>query len=332
MKRADVLLVWVPVLGIAVLITAPLIGPKTLSPSLLWSGGDGLDARILWELRIPRVLTAFTAGAVLALGGMAFQAMFRNPLATPYTLGIAGGASFAAAAAIQLGWSVSFLGVSSVSLAAFVGACGVILLVFGLTRLRADFSTETLLLAGVTLSFFFSSMILTLQYLSDPTRTFRMLRWMMGGLEGTAGYRDWLAILIPALPAAVALAALRHEMNLLTLGEEWAIGRGVALARTKALLLGLVGWMVASVVAGCGPIGFVGLIVPHICRLLVGADHRRLFPVTLVFGGAFLAICDTAARTVLAPTEVPVGIVTSLLGGPFFLWLLVRGSPISHGR
>lgn len=332
MKRADVLLVWVPVLGIAVLIAAPLIGPKTLSPSLLWSGGDGLDARILWELRIPRVLTAFTAGAVLALGGMAFQAMFRNPLATPFTLGIAGGASFAAAAAIQLGWSASFLGVSSVSLAAFVGACGVILLVFGLTRLRADFSTETLLLAGVTLSFFFSSMILTLQYLSDPTRTFRMLRWMMGGLEGTAGYRDWLAILIPALPAAVALAALRHEMNLLTLGEEWAIGRGVALARTKALLLGLVGWMVASVVAVCGPIGFVGLIVPHICRLLVGADHRRLFPVTLVFGGAFLAICDTAARTVLAPTEIPVGIVTSLLGGPFFLWLLVRGSPISHGR
>ena len=332
MKRADVLLVWVPVLGIAVLIAAPLIGPKTLSPSLLWSGGDGLDARILWELRIPRVLTAFTAGAVLALGGMAFQAMFRNPLATPFTLGIAGGASFAAAAAIQLGWSASFLGVSNVSLAAFVGACGVILLVFGLTRLRADFSTETLLLAGVTLSFFFSSMILTLQYLSDPTRTFRMLRWMMGGLEGTAGYRDWLAILIPALPAAVALAALRHEMNLLTLGEEWAIGRGVALARTKALLLGLVGWMVASVVAVCGPIGFVGLIVPHICRLLVGADHRRLFPVTLVFGGAFLAICDTAARTVLAPTEIPVGIVTSLLGGPFFLWLLVRGSPISHGR
>ena len=332
MKRADVLLVWVPVLGIAVLIAAPLIGPKTLSPSLLWSGGDGLDARILWELRIPRVLTAFTAGAVLALGGMAFQAMFRNPLATPFTLGIAGGASFAAAAAIQLGWSASFLGVSSVSLAAFVGACGVILLVFGLTRLRADFSTETLLLAGVTLSFFFSSMILTLQYLSDPTRTFRMLRWMMGGLEGTAGYRDWLAILIPALPAAVALAALRHEMNLLTLGEEWAIGRGVALARTKALLLGLVGWMVASVVAVCGPIGFVGLIVPHICRLLVGADHRRLFPVTLVFGGAFLAICDTAARTVLAPTEIPDGIVTSLLDGPFFLWIMVRVSPITHGR
>lgn len=332
MKRADVLLVWVLVLGIAVLVAAPLIGPKPLSPSLLWSSGDGLDARILWELRIPRVLSAFTAGAVLALGGMAFQAMFRNPLATPYTLGIAGGASFAAALAIQLGWSASLLGVSCVSLAAFVGACGVILLVFGLTRLRADFSTETLLLAGVTLSFFFSSMILTLQYLSDPTRTFRMLRWMMGGLEGTAGYRDWLAILIPALPAAAALAALRHEMNLLTLGEEWAVGRGVALARTKALLLGLVGWMVASVVAVCGPIGFVGLIVPHICRLLVGPDHRRLFPMTLVFGGAFLAICDTAARTVLAPTEIPVGIVTSLLGGPFFLWLLVRGSPVSRGR
>ncbi|GAB4127954.1 FecCD family ABC transporter permease [Thermopirellula anaerolimosa] len=329
MKRADVLLVWVLLVGIAVPVVAPLIGPKLLSPTLLWSG-EGLDARILRDIRIPRVLTAFTAGAVLALGGMAFQAMFRNPLATPYTLGIAGGASFAAALAIQLGLSASLFGVSSVSLAAFVGACGVILLVFGLTRLRADFSTETLLLAGVTLSFFFSSMILTLQYLSDPTRTFRMLRWMMGGLEGTAGYRDWLAVLIPALPAATALGAMRHEMNLLTLGEEWAIGRGVALARTKAMLLGLVGWMVASVVAVCGPIGFVGLIVPHICRLLAGPDHRRLFPVTLVFGGAFLVICDTAARTVLAPTEIPVGIVTSLLGGPFFLWLLVRRSPVSN--
>lgn len=329
MKRADLLLVWVLLLGTAVLITAPMIGPKWLSPTLLWSGFEDLDARILRDIRIPRVLTAFTAGAVLALGGMAFQAMFRNPLATPYTLGIAGGASFAAALAIQLGLSASCLGVSSVSLAAFVGACGVILLVFGLTRLRADFSTETLLLTGVTLSFFFSSMILTLQYLSDPTRTFRMLRWMMGGLEGTAGYRDWLAILIPALPAVAALAAMRHEMNLLTLGEEWAIGRGVALARTKALLLALVGWMVASVVAVCGPIGFVGLIVPHICRLLVGPDHRRLFPVTLAFGGAFLVICDTAARTVLAPTEIPVGILTSLLGGPFFLWLLVRRSPVA---
>lgn len=330
MKRADLLLVCVLLLGTAVLITAPLLGPKWLSPTLLWSGSENLDARILREIRIPRVLTAFTAGAVLALGGMAFQALFRNPLATPYTLGIAGGASFAAALAIQLGWSASCLGVSSISFAAFVGACGVILLVFGLTRLRTDFSTETLLLTGVTLSFFFSSMILTLQYLSDPTRTFRMLRWMMGGLEGTAGYRDWLAILIPALPAVATLAAMRHEMNLLTLGEEWAIGRGVALVRTKALLLGLVGWMVASVVAVCGPIGFVGLIVPHICRLLVGPDHRRLFPVTLAFGGAFLVICDAAARTVLAPTEIPVGIVTSLLGGPFFLWLLVRRSPIAN--
>ena len=327
MKRADLLLIWVLLLGTAVLITAPLIGPKLLSPTLFWSGAESLDARILREIRIPRVLAAFTAGAVLALGGMTFQAMFRNPLATPYTLGIAGGASFAAALAIQLGWIASCFGVSLISLAAFVGACGVILLVFGLSRLRADFSTETLLLAGVTLSFFFSSMILTLQYLSDPTRTFRMLRWMMGGLEGAAGYRDWLAILLPALPAVVALAAMRHEMNLLALGEEWAIGRGVALARTKAVLLGLVGWMVASVVAVCGPIGFVDLIVPHICRLLVGPDHRRLFPVTLACGGAFLVICDTAARTVLAPTEIPVGIVTSLLGGPFFLWLLVRRSP-----
>ncbi len=327
MKRADLLLIWVLLMAVAALAVAPWIGPKMLSPSLLWSNEDALDATILRGIRLPRVLTAFVAGAALALGGMTFQALFRNPLATPYTLGLAGGASFAAALAIQLGLSTSFLGLSSVSLAAFAGACGVILLVFALTRMRADFSTATLLLAGVALGFFFSSMILAMQYLSDPTRTFHMLRWMMGGLEGTAGYRDLWAVLVPAAPAAAMLAALRNEMNLLTLGEEWAVGRGVALVRTKALLLGLVGWMVASVVAICGPIGFVGLIVPHICRLLVGPDHRRLFPVTLAFGGTFLVICDTAARTVLAPTEIPVGIITSLLGGPFFLWLLIRQSP-----
>jgi iron complex transport system permease protein len=266
---------------------------------------------------------AFLAGAALAVSGMAFQALFRNPLATPFTLGVSSGASLGAALWIHLGWTASLGYVSGVSLFAFSGALLAITLVYGLSRIRQGFSTATLLLAGVAINFFFSSLILLLQYLSDFTRTFRMLRWVMGGLDKVIDFPEVFGVLPFAVSGCAIVLYLTHELNLITVGEELATSRGVEVNRTKVVLFFAASLMVGAVVAICGPIGFVGLMAPHICRLMIGPDHRYLTPATLLFGGAFLIVCDSLARTIIAPTELPVGIITALLGGPFFLWLLL---------
>ncbi len=315
--------------AVAAVAIAPFQGIFDVPLSALWSGtGDKTKVDILWDLRIPRVCIAFLAGAGLAISGMAFQAMFRNPLATPFTLGVASGASLGAAVCIHLGWTFSLLRFSSVSLFAFAGAMVSISLVYGLTRTRQGFSTATMLLAGVAISFFFSSLILCLQYLSDPTRTFRILRWVMGGLQWPVGFDEVFGVFPFVVTGCLIVLYLTHDLNLLATGEELAASRGVEVNRAKMVLFFAASLMVGAVVAICGPIGFVGLMAPHICRLLIGPDHRWLTPAVLLFGGAFLVVCDTFARTVMfytvgAPTELPVGIVTSLLGGPFFLWLLL---------
>jgi iron complex transport system permease protein len=280
-------------------------------------------AMIFWKIRLPRVLLAWLAGAGLAAAGMAFQALFRNPLATPFTLGVSSGASLGAALAVRLGWSASGLGVSGTSLGAMGGAFLAIAIVYGLARLKHDCTAGSMLLAGVAVNFFFSSLILLLQYTADFYDTFRILRWLMGGLQ-MVGFDAPLRVLPWVALGCVLLASLAGELNLLSVSEDLAASRGVAVNRAKTLVFLAVSCMVGVIVAICGPIGFVGLMCPHICRLLLGPDHRYLLPATLLFGGAFLVICDTAARTVFAPTELPVGIFTSFLGGPFFLWLLLK--------
>ena len=193
-----------------------------------------------------------------------------------------------------------------------------------LTRLRRGCSTATLLLAGVAVSFFFSSLILFLQYISDFSDTFRIIRWLMGGVE-VSGYDSVLG-LAPFVAVGCGMVFwLTNDLNLMTVGEDFAVSRGVAATRTKTLLFFCTSLTVGGVVSVCGPIGFVGMICPHICRLLVGHNHRHLAPATFLFGGVFLVLCDTVARSLVAPAEIPVGVITALLGGPFFLWLLVRG-------
>lgn len=311
--------------ALIVVIVAPLVGRhEILSPRMLWSDAtDDATVDILWKIRIPRMTMAFLAGAALAVAGMAFQAMFRNPLATPFTLGVSSGASLGAALAIHAGLTISFLGISGISLAAFAGAMVSIGLIYGLTRARRGFSTSTMLLAGVAISFFFSSLILFLQYISDFTRTFRMLRWVMGGLDSVVDFHDVLSVLPFVVSGCLIVLYFTHELNLVATGEELAISRGVEVNRTKGVLFFAASMMVGAVVAVCGPIGFVGLMAPHICRLLIGPDHRYLMPATVLFGGGFLIVCDTIARTGMESTELPVGIITALLGGPFFLWLLL---------
>jgi iron complex transport system permease protein len=310
--------------AVLVLAAAPFWGIESIPVRAVWgSGDDYVKADILWKIRIPRVLMAALAGAALSTSGMAFQAMFRNPLATPFTLGVSSGAALGAAVAIHLGLRFSYGGISAVSLCAFAGALLVILLVYGISRARRGLSTATMLLAGVAISFFFSSLILFLQYLSDPTGALLMLRWVIGGLENVVDFQDVLGLLPFVASGCLVFLYLTHELNLIATGEELAASRGVEVQRTKLVLFLATSLMVGAVVALCGPIGFVGLMAPHICRLLIGPDHRYLMPAAFLFGSAFLVLCDTLARTLMAPIELPVGIITSLLGGPFFLWLLL---------
>ena len=323
-RRMNMLLALV---ALAVLLGAPFVGITSVSPGDVWtSDADSIESVVFWRIRVPRALTAFLAGSGLALCGMAFQALFRNPLATPFTLGVSGGAAFGAALYMRLGLSFALLGVPGASLAAFAGALCVIGLVYGLTRARGGFATPTLLLAGVALSFFLSSMILALQYSASLHDSFRLVRWLMGGL-GMVGYDAVLNILPVVVAGAAVLYLLTNELNLLTIGEDLAASRGLDVLRVKEALFFAVSLMVGGIVAVCGPIGFVGMMVPHICRLLVGPDHRHLYPATLLFGGAFLTVCDVVARVAFAPAEMPVGVITALLGGPFFLYLLLRRGP-----
>lgn len=312
----------------------PLIGhsPDDAAADGLATGALSRQAEVFWKLRVPRCTMAFCAGAALALCGAAFQAMFRNPLAEPYTLGVASGAALGAAIAVHAaerwisagaGPGGEWAGGSLVSAASFIGAAAIMLALLGIGRTQRGLAPGMLLLCGVALSFCCSSVILLLQYLGDPASNFRLLRWVMGQLDSVCGWSDVLAVASVSAAGAIYVFSYARELNLLSTGDELAASRGVELLRVRQRLVLVVSLLVGMVVAQCGPIGFVGLIVPHCARLLIGHDHRVLLPAAALAGGAFLALCDTAARTFLAPAELPVGILTALLGGPFFLSLLL---------
>ena len=311
------LLVLLAVAWLATLLLAPLAGSHDLDLADALTG-DGREAVILWQLRLPRVLLALIAGGVLAMTGVGFQSLFQNPLAEPYTLGVAGGAALGAVIAIGLGSG----GLLSVAAAAFVGALAAISVVVGLALRRGGTDTPTLLLAGVSVQLTCAAAILLLQFLADPSKTFRIVRWMMGGLA-VLGFREVLWLAPWAVISLLVLLAVHRDLDVLLTGEELAASRGVDLARLRLGLLGASSLAVGALVAVAGPIGFVGLIVPHFLRRMAGHRHRMLVPAALLGGGVFLAGADLLARTVLAPAELPVGVLTALAGGPFFLWLLL---------
>ena len=278
---------------------------------------------IYWKLRVPRTCLAVVTGVGLALSGLAFQAVFRNGLATPFTLGVSSGASLGAAAAVLGGFVTPVWGFfSPVAAAAFLGALASTLLVYGLAGRLRSFDTGTLLLAGVATSFFLSSLLLLAQHCSGEHESYRILRWIMGSLE-TVGYGDTISLL-PWLVLGGAYVVFKpDELNLLAMGDEFARGRGLDARRERQRIFLAVSLMIGGMIAVTGPIGFVGLISPHICRMLVGPNHRVLIPATALFGAGFLPLCDLLSRAV-GTTPLPVGVVTALLGGPFFLWLLLR--------
>lgn len=308
--------------SVAVVIGAPFIGTTGLS----LNGADETSMQIFTELRVPRVLLAWITGATLAICGLIFQALFRNPLASPDMLGVSTGAAFGVALYIRFGVAVSFFGLfSGLSAAAFAGALAATAVIYAAGSVKlGGMSEATLLLAGIAMSFLFASLNMILQYSGGYTDTFTMMRWSMGGVQAVGFTSIGATFSVLAAILLIAFAAA-PELNLLVAGEEVAISRGVSTARLRRRLFLTVSLAVGINVAVCGPIGFVGLMVPHICRKLAGTEHRRLAAGCALFGGAFLVICDTAARTLWLPAELPVGVLTSCVGSLFFLWLLIRG-------
>jgi iron complex transport system permease protein len=307
---------------------APLAGSTPIHLTAVFSRStpyaDNIDAQIFFVARLPRVLAAALVGSALALSGVVFQALLRNPLASPDTLGVSAGASLGAMMAITFNLDFAFLGVSAVPLASFAGSIGALAIVYGLSRARQrGTSALVLLLGGVTVQALLSAVIAFVQYLADFTQTFRNVRWLMGSLD-IASYAPIAAAMVPMAIAWMGFAALPRVLDLLSVGSESAAARGVNVERTERIALVSASLATGAAVSLAGPVSFVGIIVPHLVRLIVGADHRLVLPASALFGAAFLIGCDLVARTIIAPLELPVGIVTAIIGGPVFLWLLFR--------
>lgn len=327
-KRYATVLFAFGVLGLVCLALAPLFGPERIPAwetlRAIWQGQGGASrqADILLALRLPRVALAFLAGGALALTGVVFQALLRNPLADPYTLGVASAGSLGAVVAmfvpaLQFRWGAF----SSVQLCSFVGAAGAIGIIYLIARAGQGISSIALLLVGVTMGFICGAAILSVRYIASPNLLVEMDRWLMGGLDVTG----WLPVMttLPMLVAGSALLLMQaRHYDQIACGEELAAGRGCNVGRLQATSFLGGSLLTASVVASVGPIGFVGLIVPHALRRALGPDHRVLLPASFLGGGAFLVVCDTFARSIRL--QPPVGILTALLGGPFFLYLLIR--------
>lgn len=298
---------------LAVLVIAPLLGSTTIDLGRALSG-EQPDEQILFYARLPRVILAMLTGAALAVTGVLFQCMLRDPLAEPYTLGVSSGASVGAVTAICLGFQAT-------SISALIGAAAVLGIVVGMSTEGRRMSSFTLLLTGVTMNAMAFAVILFLHSTASFAQSFAISRWLMGGMDAVEySTLAWLAVAVVSLAAVVTWKA--PQWNLLAVGDEWAASRGVETTRLMIL-----GYVAGSILTGLvtsltGPIGFVGLIVPHALRLRFGADHRALLPCAIFLGAAFVVLCDLLSRTVIAPTEVPVGVITALCGGPFFLWLL----------
>ena len=307
---------------------APLVGSTPIDLGRAFDRsipfGDNVDAQILFVARLPRTLAGALVGAALAAAGVVFQGLLRNPLATPFTLGVSSGAALGAMLAITFGWGLGFGGISGVAAASFAGAAGAVAIVYALARARhGGLSTNVLLLAGVTLNSFFSALILFVQFFADFTDVYRMLRWLVGDLD-VASYQP-LAASLPLLLVAFAFFAwLARPLNLLSLGPDSAEAHGINVRTAQRVAFFSASLATGAAVSVAGPIGFVGIVIPHLVRLLVGADHRVVLPASALFGAAFLVGCDLLGRILMPPIEIPVGVITALIGGPFFLWLLMK--------
>jgi ABC-type Fe3+-siderophore transport system permease subunit len=305
-------------------VIAPLVGRDSTS-HLELLGSRAFDAGTLEHqilaVRLPRVLASLVTGAALAGAGCALQALLRNPLAEPFTLGISSGSSLGAVIAIRLGAERAF-GHGAIGVGALVGALATLFVIWRLAQVGRHLPPATLVLAGVAISMFCSSASVLIQYTSDFTDVEHMLAWMMGGLDAIR-LGDVEVATLPILGGLVVLVLYGKEMNALAAGDEAAASVGVAVARTQLVLFAVASLLVGSAIAVVGPIGFIGLVVPHALRAIIGPDHRALLPASMFGGAIVLVVCDTLARTIIPLHHLPTGAVTAVLGVPFFFGILI---------
>jgi iron complex transport system permease protein len=307
--------------ALALLLGSVPLSPAEVTGSLLGLGVPAQAATIVVGLRLPRVLLAAVAGGSLSVAGVAFQALTRNPLADPAVLGVAGGAALGAVVGQIAGLEGTLLGTLGLSTLAFLGALVAAAIVYLVAATGGRLPIHTLLLAGVITGLFFSAAITLLIALVDVGRLAGILHWLMGSLDAL-GYRP---VAVTAAAAAVGIGLIQSQaraLNLLALGEEGALQLGIEVERVKRVIFLAASLLTGVVVAHTGPIGFVGLVVPHALRLATGSDNRLLVPLATAGGAAFLVLADTLARLLIRPAELPVGVITAFAGAPFFVYLL----------
>jgi len=318
------------VLLVAVALLCSLIGPESISLKRAFAaaqehGAVNPDYEIFVRVRLPRIILAAIVGAALACSGVVFQALLRNPLADPYILGISSGAGLGTIIAVISGLNWTLWGRSPIAVFAFAGALGTVWLVWFIGRMAGRFHVTGLLLAGVVVNAFFSAVIMFLTSIAKSQQVYSTIFWLMGNMTE----EDFLVLWIGSgcvIGGIIALFYICPQLNALSFGEEDARSMGVNIARTKLIAFGIAAAITAVAVSLSGLIGFVGLLVPHAVRLVFGPDHRQLLPLSGIVGAIFLVIADTLARIIIAPAQLPVGVVTAILGGPFFLVLLVKYS------
>jgi iron complex transport system permease protein len=304
--------------ALAATAVTPFLGGSGMDYSRLFHQ-QAPDWNIFLHLRVPRALLALLVGSALSAGGALFQALLRDSLATPSSLGVSAAAALGAVGAIAL-LPESAANMPWACLCALIATALVISLVAALQRSQR-FSSLTLLLTGIAINGVCASVILLMHSLAGITRSFQITHWLMGGIDAVE-YSVLLSLAAVIVPVLWWILRNARVLNVMSYGEAWAAGRGIDTRRVTWLGFAAGAVLTGTTTAVTGPIAFVGLIVPHLLRRIVGPDHRVLLPACIFGGGAFLVICDTVSRSVLAPAEVPVGVATALLGGPFFVWLL----------
>ena len=326
-KKLILMIVWGSLAIIIVNFICLNFGVVSIHPKeifyLLWdSSRDKTNSLIIWQLRFPRIIMATLTGMALSAVGGAFQGILRNPLADPYILGVSAGAALGACLSIFLQYATGYFLTPYLPLFALIGAILSIYLVYMTAKVRYRLPLEGLLLSGVTITFLFSALIAILIALSEKG-LHSMIFWLMGDLS-TANWSKIMIVIIPVILGCSSLFFFSLDLNALSLGEEEALHLGVNIKKLRLRIFILGSVIIASVVSFTGLIGFVGLVVPHIARLLVGPDHRVMLPTSALLGAIFLPLCDTLARTVVSPSEVPIGAITALIGAPLFIYLLRR--------
>jgi iron complex transport system permease protein len=306
---------------ISVLILSSMVGKVELSIENLLNPSS-MDYQIFTQIRLPRGILAFLSGGILALSGLLFQTLFRNPLTTPFTLGISSGATLGAAVAIIFGFTSSLFGFSFVTMFGFLGALSTVFIIYYFSKKLPSSSDQRLILVGIALSFLYSSLLLILYYLSDFEESYLVLRFTMGSLL-TVGYSDISPIVLSAIFLLFISFKYSHQLKLLSISSEFAFLKGVSVDRVLITLFVVISLAVGVLVSIVGPISFIGLIIPHIVKTVTKKSVDQLIVTTFLTGGAFLLMCDTLARSLPTISEIPVGIITSFIGGVVFVYILL---------